>query len=303
MSDASITVRPKSIDEIRQAFTNWWKRNHRSLAPYIHFSHSSPSADRLRMRSQLARNMRLRLQKNELSCELAGRKFHLLLDDFDVKAEVDDRTLSFEFRLSSVPARRREQMPSASQKPEHSIFIARGRHALSRLEQQLSAERIVRASSAPTDFMVLFEALTEPSLGPQLAAEYPLAAARLRGVKRQQSLVKESGGVFKADEVAELLGISRQAVDKRRRLNQLIGLTQGRRGYAYPAWQFENGRTITNLELVLARLRDHDPWMKLTFFINPNDRLHDASPLQALRSGKTESVLQAAESYGVHGAA
>ncbi len=83
------TFRPKSIDEIRQAFTDWWKENHRSRAPYFHFSRSSPTHNRLRMRSQLARKMKLRLQKNELSCELAGRKFHLLLDDFDVKAELN----------------------------------------------------------------------------------------------------------------------------------------------------------------------------------------------------------------------
>jgi biotin operon repressor len=303
MANIRNTFRPKSIDEIRRAFTDWWKENHRSRAPYFHFSRSSPASNRLRMRSQLARKMKLRLQKNELSCELAGRKFHLLLDDFDVKAEVDGRTLSFEFKLSSVPARRYERTPAALQEPKHSIFISRGRHALAGLEQQLSAERIVKASSAPTDYMVLVEALTEPSLGPQLAAEDPLVAARLRGVKRQQSLVEESGRVLRAQQVAEILGISRQAVDKRRRQSQLIGLTQGRRGYAYPAWQFENGRTIADLELVLARLRDHDPWMKLTFFINPNDRLNGASPLQTLRSGKTESVLQAAESYGVQGAA
>jgi biotin operon repressor len=127
--------------------------------------------------------------------------------------------------------------------------------------------------------------------------------ARVRGVERQQNLVEQSGGTLKGERVAKLLGISRQAVDKRRRQNRLIGLTQGRRGYAYPIWQFHNGKTLSNLEKVLDQLRNHDPWMQLTFFLNANDRLEGSSPLEMLRSGKVEPVLEAATSYGEHGAA
>jgi len=109
--------------------------------------------------------------------------------------------------------------------------------------------------------------------------------------------------VLKGEKVAEVLGISRQAVDKRRRQGRLIGLTQGRRGYAYPVWQFEGGKTLANLEKVLDRLQDHDPWMQLAFFLNTNARLNGSSPLDLLRSGIVEPVLEAAASYGEQGAA
>jgi hypothetical protein len=58
-----------------------------------------------------------------------------------------------------------------------------------------------------------------------------------------------------------------------------------------------------HLEKVLQALRDHDPWMELSFFLNANDRLNGITPLQALRTGDVEQVAQAAQAYGEQGAA
>lgn len=303
MTAQSITVRPKSLSEIRQALTNWWSQSHRRVPDHVRFSQPSHSQDRLRMWSELGRNVRLQLQNNELSCERAGRKFHLLLDDFDVKAEVNGRVLFFEFKVSKNPIRPIKDKLTAAQKTKHPIFFSRGISALEELEKDLPSDLIDEASAAPTNFMVLLEALTARSVATEFAANEPLVTARLRGVERQQNLVEQSGGTLTGERVAKLLGISRQAVDKRRRQNRLIGLTQGRRGYAYPIWQFESGKTLPNLEKVLDQLRNQDPWMQLTFFLNANDRLEGSSPLEMLRSGKVEPVLEAATSYGEHGAA
>ena len=303
MSAQSTTIRPKSLKELRQALTDWWGQSHKRLPAHVRFSQPSHSENRLRMWSQLGPNVRLRLHKNELSCERAGRKFHLILDDFDVKAEVDGRVMLFEFKVSANLARALENRLTSVQKTRHPIFFSRGIHALEELEKVLPRELIDEASAASTDFMVLVEALTARPVATEIAADDPLATARLRGVERQQSLVEKSGGMLKSEKAAKVLGISRQAVDKRRRQNRLIGLTQGRRGYAYPIWQFEDGKTLANLEAVLDRLRNHDPWMQLTFFLNANDRLEGSSPLEMLRSGKVEPVLEAAAGYGEQGAA
>src|ERR1700739_2929462 len=170
------------------------------------------------------------------------------------------------------------------------------------MEHVLPAELLEEASAASTDYLVLLGALATPQVAAQMAAKDPLPAPRLRGVEQQQRLLRESGGALSGEEVAKMLGISRQGVDKRRRQGHLIGLTQGRRGYAYPAWQFEGGRTITNLETALDAVHDHDPWMQLAFFVNPNDGLNGKSPLESLRSGKLEPVLRAAANYGEQGA-
>ena len=91
--------------------------------------------------------------------------------------------------------------------------------------------------------------------------------------------------------------------DKRRAQNQLVALTQGRRGYGYPAFQFADGKTTGGLEEVLKALKAFDPWMQLAFFVTPNDRLSGSTPTQALRAGHRSDVLRAARSYGEQGAA
>src|SRR5260370_35150942 len=90
---------------------------------------------------------------------------------------------------------------------------------------------------------------------PQSTSDDPLLAARRRGLKRKKQMLEASGGALSSEQVAKVLGISRQAVDKRRSSNQLLALTQGRRGYRYPSFQFEDGKTIQGLEEVLYQLK------------------------------------------------
>lgn len=131
----------------------------------------------------------------------------------------------------------------------------------------------------------------------------PLAAARLRGSEQKKQLTREGGGVVNSAEAAQLLGITRQGVDRRRTQNRLIGLTQGRRGYAYPLFQFVENTTLRGLEEVLTVLGAGDPWMQLIFFVSPNDRLNGNTPSRELRTGNLEGVLRAASCYGEQGAA
>jgi hypothetical protein len=207
MPAVSTTIRPKSVDEIEQAFMDCWAlyHHHRHLASDLRSSRPSRSEKRPLMRSRLTKDVRLQLNKNELSCQLAGRNFHLILDNFDLKAEAAGRMLCFEFKLSEVPTRPLKEKLATVEKTTHPIFFSR-----------------------------VLGALTGPSVATQLTAEDPLAAARLRGVERQQALLMKSGGVLRGKEPAALLGLSRQALDKRRRQGRPIGLTQGRAGEATP---------------------------------------------------------------------
>ena len=154
MPAQSTTIRPKTLKEIRQALTNWWGQSHKRLPAHVRFSQPSHSEDRLRMWSQLGSNVRLQFDKNELSCERAGRKFHLLLDDFDVKAEVDGRVLLFEFKVSANLNRPLKDRLTSAQKTKHPIFFSRGINALEELEKALPRDLIDEASAASTDFMV-----------------------------------------------------------------------------------------------------------------------------------------------------
>lgn len=95
--------------------------------------------------------------------------------------------------------------------------------------------------------------------------------------------------------------MSRQAVDKRRAANQLLALTQGRRGYSYPSFQFYEGTTLKGLTEVLEKLSALDPWMQLNFFTSQNERL-GGTPIDALREGRLDAVVRLASGYGEQGA-
>jgi hypothetical protein len=167
----------------------------------------------------------------------------------------------------------------------------------------LSETAMVNAASAPTDLAVLVRALSSGELLDDLETVEPLARAFIRGIEAKRALIEGHGGSLTSEKAAEILGITRQAVDKRRRTGKLIGLTTGRYGFRYPVWQFAETGTIPGLEQALTALSSHDEWMQAAFLISPNPRLGDKPPVEVLKAGDLDRVLKAAEAYGEHGAA
>ena len=185
---------------------------------------------------------------------------------------------------------------------KHPVFCTRILRAVKDLETDLTTTLIDEATAAPTDNLVMLESLNSSRWVSELAAHDPIVAAKLRGFELRQEMLSKAEGVFSSGKVAELLRLSRQAVDKRRAANQLLALTQGRRGYSYPSFQFEDGKTLDGLEEVLKNLTALDPWMQLRFFTSPHERLGGKTPIEALRSGRVSDAVRAASGYGEQGA-
>lgn len=184
---------------------------------------------------------------------------------------------------------------------EHAIFQRRATRAIENLAATLDPTSLQEAAAAPTDIGVLLVALQQPAALGSVLEQDPLAEAKLRGQIRRKELLEAEGGVVGPEELGNLLGITRQSVDKRRKAGTLLALEIGNR-FVYPAWQVEGNKTLDRLEEVLAALKDHDEWRKLSFFVHGNIRLEGRSPLEALRIGEYENVLRAARSLGEHGA-
>ena len=126
--------------------------------------------------------------------------------------------------------------------------------------------------------------------------------ARLRGIEAKRRILTEDGGILTSETVGEILTISRQAVEKRRKAGRLIGISLGRRGFGYPTWQFSERGTLPHLDEVLDALKQHDAWTKLVFFTSENAATDGRKPLDVLRSGDVEKVVAAARIYGEQGA-
>jgi hypothetical protein len=115
-------------------------------------------------------------------------------------------------------------------------------------------------------------------------------------------LIDEHGGALTAVQAAATLGISRQMVDKRRRAGKLLAVSTGRYGYRYPVWQFDESGVLPGLEDVLRVLAPHDEWMQVAFFVSKDQRLANRTPVDTLKAGELDAVLDAAAVYGEHGA-
>src|SRR5580692_6487713 len=135
-------------------------------------------------------------------------------------------------------------------------------------------ERVARAtstlSSAELRAVPVLRRIVEELADEMFPSDGPLVKARLRGAIAMRELLSDDGGALTGPQVAELLGISRQAVDKRRKAGQVLAVELPRRGLLYPAWQFEP-KVRPHVEAVLAALRAHDAWAQARFFVTRSD--------------------------------
>lgn len=110
----------------------------------------------------------------------------------------------------------------------------------------------------------------------------------------RKRLLEAEGGTCTAEQMAQLLDMTRQGVDKRRKRGTLIALNLGKRGYAYPTWQVG----LDGLDAVLTELQDFDPWTQVAYMLTPNALLDGDTPLDLLRLGEIDRVVGAASCYG-----
>lgn len=110
------------------------------------------------------------------------------------------------------------------------------------------------------------------------------------------------GPVYDAKTVAILLGtpdkpVSRQAVSKR----PLLALRTGNGRVFYPAFQFANGQPVAGLADVLAEVNEDlvSRWTLASWLASPDDDLDGVRPIDALRAGGVQRVLQAARAWAL----
>ena len=148
------------------------------------------------------------------------------------------------------------------------------------------------ALKAPGEFDTILHALERPKVAAAVRNQDPLAMARPRGIEAKRRMLADEGGVLSAERVGGLLTMSRQAVETRRKAGRLIGVSLGRRGFLYPAWQFSERGTLPGLEAVLDALKPHGAWTKLVYFTSENTVIDGERPLDVLRSGDIFRALE-----------
>lgn len=153
------------------------------------------------------------------------------------------------------------------------------------------------ALRASTDVGTLAYVASELAGSSAVAELDPTAALLAEGAKVKQELLERAGGAVGVSDVARILGITRQAVDKRRRAHRLIAVSHGH-DHAYPAAQFVDGGLVPGLDKALAAMPVADPWMRLEWLVTEDDELDGACPLDALKAGRIGDVVANAAGHG-----
>jgi hypothetical protein len=128
--------------------------------------------------------------------------------------------------------------------------------------------------------------------------------AVLEGVRIAQEDLREAGGVYNLDEVRTLMhGVSRQAIDKRVQDGNLLAVPGPSNRRIYPTLQFkQDGSVVEGLRVVCAALPTSNPWTILNFLARPDDRLDGRTPIDVLKAGDVDLVVEAARRLGQQGA-
>jgi len=123
-----------------------------------------------------------------------------------------------------------------------------------------------------------------------------------RGALARKRLEQAEGGAVSAEEVADLLGLSRQGVDYLRKAKRILAwrLTGGK--WNYPLWQFHEGRVRLGISECLKALPSDDPWGQMIFFLSPRESLLGRRPLDLILSGDIMNAIAAARRHQRHGA-
>ncbi len=146
--------------------------------------------------------------------------------------------------------------------------------AVIRLIDKATESTALEALSAPDEVSTLIGFLSSPEASGILAGETrdPLAAASARGVAQRKLLLEAEGGTASGQELADVLGISRQAIDKRRRAGALLAIPSGSGDWRYPRWQLLDHRPLPGFDKVMKAFGSRGPWTRLGFLLSPNEK-------------------------------
>jgi hypothetical protein len=175
------------------------------------------------------------------------------------------------------------------------VLFARSAYALLALVREMPESVVRTALAAPTALGSMARLVAEGAvLAPGAEAAEPLAASYARSAERKRRVIERAGGVIGATEVGALLGISRQAVDKRRGEGKLLAIRSPSGDYRYPSAQFTaDGGVVPHLTEWLAGCGWRDQWMQLQLLVGRPETLRGRTVCEALASGDGALVDEA----------
>ncbi|WP_157270562.1 hypothetical protein [Azohydromonas aeria] len=128
-------------------------------------------------------------------------------------------------------------------------------------------------------------------------ASHPPPAELLAGSAEARSRRLDADDMLSTEQAAELVGVNRRTVVIWIERGRAIGLSQTKRGFRMPRWQFDQPLWDT-LPKLSAALHTTEGWALLAFLESPLGALDGRTPRQAIEQGDGERALLLAQHNG-----
>lgn len=143
-----------------------------------------------------------------------------------------------------------------------------------------------------------------PEIPPEAFELGARARVILSGVRIAHEDLRAAGGAYSLEQVQELMnGVTRQAVEKRVNEGSLLAVPGPSNRRRYPAAQFNSdGSIVGGMRTVRESLPTTNPWTVLNFLVQPDPKLSGMKPIDLMRKGEIDLVVEAAKRVGEQGA-
>lgn len=121
-----------------------------------------------------------------------------------------------------------------------------------------------------------------------------LAQALARGERRAVEILA-APDMLSAAAFARAIGVSREAVRRKRQRHEVLGLEGAKRGVRFPVWQVTSDGGLLPALPRLFDLLGGSPWTVYRFLLQHHPELEGATAIERLKAGEADKVLAAAE--------
>lgn len=187
---------------------------------------------------------------------------------------------------------------TATLNPQAKRYLINTFKTLPPYEQEIVLQTIKHIASETTSDSIaepLSEAITGRHFNKQERIQLEMDTLARHFLHRRQLLEN----AFTAPQVAKILGISRQTPHDRLASQTLLAIKENGK-LLFPSWQFDPAGPDGVLEgfpQVLKALAMSD-YAKLNWLTRPNPYLEGLTPVEALKQGQSDRVIQEANSAG-----
>lgn len=152
-----------------------------------------------------------------------------------------------------------------------------------------SRDVLLQSLSSATDFGALARIVSGVQFSDEINDLDPYAGPVARNIEHRRVLKEMAGEMLTSGQVEQLIGVSRQAIDKRRKSGRLLALMIGS-DWSYPAFQFTDGAVDPLMEDVLIAHKEDDPWVILDIFLAKDDGFGGRSVLDLVKQKDSASL-------------